>query len=756
MKIYRLKLENFKSHKDRELKFGNKNLIIGENGVGKSSIFHAILFSLFGKQALPYINASSISSLIRHGYSNMKVEIELIDNNVKYLIERSANNSGESDARIYRIDNEGKIMLANGVEIVNKKIRELLNIRRIEKFSDVLYIKQGDLGRYILLSGKEELTKKLENMFDIEFYSNIIKVIEGLIRDLEKEKEYLEREKSIIIKDIEMYKEIYGDKNVDELLKEVEKYNELLNKKDKLYKDYINVKTLYSSIDYNLLSQEDFIKNKKEELILEQNKLQEALINLKTELKNLKYEKYSEDLIKKSIEELEEIVKRLEIYKNLNISEISFKIREKEEILRDIKEFKNYENVSYEYEKVINDKNNLIKDNSTLESKLKEILEYIELLKKEINICPICKRELTEDLHKKLLDEYTKEITNIKSKLENNKRKLEEIEKKIKDLEYKHRRYIYIKEKLQSKIKIENIENEEKSIESELNKLKEDLKNYENYKLIEDTINYLKSKKISASISNIETQINNIKKELEDINKKIYKIESMKNNLEKINEIYRKYNYESLSDFERELNNIESEIKKYSNLKPELIKNYKEKTKKYEEITNKIKKIYKNINNLKILLSSLQRYVEKLRENLSKNLSVAFKYYFRKLYRYDDIVDVGIDLSKNRKGEMIFDIYVIKKIDNREIRKTINEAGLSGGQIKILDLALRLSIASLLKLNINTLLLDEPTESLDENNRISLAELLDSLKDYQIILCTHDELFKEKIEGELFEIKRNK
>jgi len=38
--------------------------------------------------------------------------------------------------------------------------------------------------------------------------------------------------------------------------------------------------------------------------------------------------------------------------------------------------------------------------------------------------------------------------------------------------------------------------------------------------------------------------------------------------------------------------------------------------------------------------------------------------------------------------------------------------------------------------------LDEPTESLDENIRLSLAQLISSLDNYQIILCTHDDLFK--------------
>ena len=125
------------------------------------------------------------------------------------------------------------------------------------------------------------------------------------------------------------------------------------------------------------------------------------------------------------------------------------------------------------------------------------------------------------------------------------------------------------------------------------------------------------------------------------------------------------------------------------------------------------------------------------------------------MYRYQDIIDVGIDIKESKvKDEKLFYIYIIKNIDGKSIKKYIDEAGLSGGQIKILDLALRLAIASILNLNISVLLLDEPTESLDENIRLSLAQLISGLDNYQIILCTHDDLFKDNVEGKIIEIKR--
>jgi len=229
----------------------------------------------------------------------------------------------------------------------------------------------------------------------------------------------------------------------------------------------------------------------------------------------------------------------------------------------------------------------------------------------------------------------------------------------------------------------------------------------------------------------------------------------MKKNLEKIKDIYKRNNLNSLHEFEDKINELDKEIKKYENLKPELIKNYKEKLNIYNNINEKLKNIGKNINNLRSLYNVLLKYIEVNREKLSKNLENAFRFYFKKLYRYQDIIDVGIDIKESKvKDEKLFYIYIIKNIDGKSIKKYIDEAGLSGGQIKILDLALRLAIASILNLNISVLLLDEPTESLDENIRLSLAQLISSLDNYQIILCTHDDLFKDNVEGKIIEIKR--
>jgi exonuclease SbcC len=751
MRINKIKLENFKIHKNLEINFDEKNIIIGENGVGKTSIFQAILFGLFGKDSLSSINISNVSSLIRIGSYNLNVELEISNGNTLYKIIRSSNNNGESKAILY----EGNKVISSGPDIVNKKIREILNINRVEKFTDVLYIKQGDLGRYINLSGKIELTKLLEKIFDIEYYSLILKVVEGLIKDLEKEKEYKEKERNLLSKDIELYKNIFGDRDIDKLLEEINKYLELKKIRDNIYKDYLELKTLESGIDYNLLTQENYLNQKLKEYEEKERELYDNILNLESERKNLKYENYSKDLLNSSLEYLENRKKELEYLENVDEKELEYKLKELKEIYSNIEKYIEYKNIENEIKNIDNKKKELENNIIILENKIREEEEYLNILNREISECPVCKRALDEDLHRKLLNQYRESLNKDKENLNKFKNEKNNLDKQYQEIENKYKYFLYIQGKIKDKINLSDIENEKIRIEKEINEISYKINQINEYKIIKDTINYIKKNELDKVIDNLRKEYQNIKNEINNIRYSLMKIENMKKNLEKIKDIYKRNNLNSLKEFEDKLNDLDREIKKYENLKPELIKNYKEKLNMYNNINEKLKNMGKNINVLRSLYSVLLKYIEVNREKISKNLENAFKFYFKKLYRYQDIVDVGIDIKESKvKDEKLFYIYVIKNIDGKTIKKYIDEAGLSGGQIKILDLALRLAIASILNLNINVLLLDEPTESLDENVRLSLAQLISSLDNYQVILCTHDDLFKDNVEGKIIEIKR--
>ena len=56
MQILSIHLKNIKPHRDRELNFvGGINVLSGNNGVGKSTIFEAIGYALFGVNASDFV-----------------------------------------------------------------------------------------------------------------------------------------------------------------------------------------------------------------------------------------------------------------------------------------------------------------------------------------------------------------------------------------------------------------------------------------------------------------------------------------------------------------------------------------------------------------------------------------------------------------------------------------------------------------------------------------------------------------------------
>ncbi|RDD52497.1 hypothetical protein BA065_01290, partial [Nanoarchaeota archaeon NZ13-N] len=390
-------------------------------------------------------------------------------------------------------------------------------------------------------------------------------------------------------------------------------------------------------------------------------------------------------------------------------------------------------------------------------NKVKNITKIIEILEgsKEKN-CPVCRKPLNQEEVNALLDEYRREMNKLNEDIKNIESDLLKKRQEIKEMEQKYIRYKYINEKLlEYNIPMDKLEDELNKINSEIEVIRGKLKLMDEYEIINGSISYLKLKDIDNAISKISEELNNLSTEMKEIMKKISSIDIMKKNLDRYNKIMEELGFRSLYDLENEIKKLDEELKKYENFKPELYKIYLEKLDKYNSLNEKIRKIRKNISLLNSLQIGLTRFIEKLRQSKTVRLSEEFRRHFRRLYRYEDIVDVRIDLKYGRNRERIFDIVVAKNVDGKIIYKNVGEAGLSGGQTKILDLALRLSLASIINPNFKVLMLDEPTESLDENVRFSLAELLDSLEGYQIILCTHDELFKEKMSGTVVRLDRS-
>ena len=110
MRLRRLTLRNFRSYRDCELRFGtgpgevNHAVIIGKNGVGKTTILDAVLWCLFGET-----RRSDVTSIVRLGAADTRVEVEFESGPERYLVRRKRAVHGKAtrgELDLYRREGE--------------------------------------------------------------------------------------------------------------------------------------------------------------------------------------------------------------------------------------------------------------------------------------------------------------------------------------------------------------------------------------------------------------------------------------------------------------------------------------------------------------------------------------------------------------------------------------------------------------------------------------------------------------------------
>lgn len=89
MQIISISLKNIKSHREKEIHFVNGiNVLSGDNGVGKSTIFEAIGYALFGVDARDFV--SNIERFITIGTKKGEISVTFAtDEDEIYRVSRS-------------------------------------------------------------------------------------------------------------------------------------------------------------------------------------------------------------------------------------------------------------------------------------------------------------------------------------------------------------------------------------------------------------------------------------------------------------------------------------------------------------------------------------------------------------------------------------------------------------------------------------------------------------------------------------------
>ncbi|EMR74474.1 AAA domain-containing protein [Thermoplasmatales archaeon SCGC AB-540-F20] len=569
-----LKLKNFRKFKDSLIEFPDGVTgVVGLNGAGKSTIFEAIAWVLYGSVAAR-TSADQIKRENAEHSDPCRVELGFIFGDDKYRVIREM--SGKSLATSASATINGKLV-ANGAEIVSKFIQKKLGMD-FKSFYTSIFAKQKELNALSSMNASERRPLILR-MLGIDALDDIIKeikfdkrnkdaVIDRLGQDLVDKNG---RNKTDVyqneIKNLEQKKD-----DLDLLLKKSTENITIAKKEvEALERRYVNAKKEYEKIQ----------KNK--EKLTEKKTLFESMEKLREEIKQL------QSKIKDRQQSIEKQQKKNEVFKNLEV-----------EIKTTESNLSKAEDATETIIKKIERKKTLIKSIEESVTDIDSKRKKIEKIGSDAK-CPTCERVLG--------DQYTALIQKFDEKKQ---KKGKEKESFLKTLKIEQNEY-------------ERLSREQRALQKKRNYLQTQLREKER---IDTTI-----KNVLTEINREEKEIEDKEKQLMKIGKVEFNLneyESVKRRVETLrNELD-----SSLKTFQEKKDRLNKAkidlVKKESDKKSVLqeIKNLQQKIKELEEFKKRIKEEKKNVQHLSMLneiMSSFRTYlISQIRPTLSLYASELF------------------------------------------------------------------------------------------------------------------------------------
>lgn len=443
MKPINLRISAFGPYKDEVnidfTKLGENGifLITGDTGAGKTSIFDAISFAIFGEVS----GSNRPIQTLRSDFADMNidtyVELEFVHKNRKYKILRNPSyekpkKKGEgftkksADASLEYDD-----VVVSGIKNVDIKIEEILGINA-KQFKQISMLAQGEFLK-ILFAESKERTEIFRKIFDTNIYNSIARKLKEKLKT--NEDKLKELKNSFITNTANILWEEEKNINLDNKINEIDIDNVLKELEQELEENK----------EENTNIEEEITKQEKEIKVIEENISKQEELNLKIEnykqllTKQNEYKKQEEEIEKlknkiaqnQKIREIikpkadkvnneKEIIKKLEkdldtIKRNIQIGNAKEKEHEKKvEIVNKIGEkYKEYNNY-LEIKKELLEKANIIKNIENLEITKNNYLKEYEQLEKEYKI-------INNEYLEKESEFFKEQVGIIAEKLEENK-----------------------------------------------------------------------------------------------------------------------------------------------------------------------------------------------------------------------------------------------------------------------------------------------------------------------------------------------
>lgn len=784
MILNKLELVNFKKYTNKTFSFEEGLIgIIGKNGSGKSTIFEAILFALYGelktKGAKDLIRNSSVSE--REAVS---VTLEFEFDGLTYKVVREfRGRSLTANAKFYKNEE----LVTTGAREVTNSIVNLVKMGR-ESFMHTLFASQKELTSLSNLK-PEDRKKMIRKLLGLEKIDAIETMLVEKSRELKREidafRGILLSSDEIIAKENLIKTHNENKTSINTTLSSKSNELEAIKQKEIEAKKELDLLQKTKEHKAKLSSELDLLKH-----TLELNKQQQT--NLSNEFLELQQKQKESVILEPFKVEYEELIIKLKEQQQLK--EIKLKIdglnreqiqlrdqyaKAKSDIAKLEFEVKDYEILKSKQKQLHNELEKVQPNIKDLEAKIKAINSLISGDQKIIDItksqifqieeigkgsnCPTCTRPL--------LEEYDKVISNLSSTIESIQK--EKIDKHT--------------------IELKRVEN----LKVTLDKQKDDLQNQIQELNTQITIIETKQKdlvNVNAHFKDVEAKGKKNKEELEELSTYSYDEKEHKEMIDKEQNLKQKYDdYVKLitliqrvpevqKDLEEIKKVIDQNIEAFTNKEVEInavVYDEKNHTNKLEEFTLLQKEkddITTVVNNFKVQIASIDGEIKTLQAALDTNKEHQSK-LFGKQQDVSDYEKIKISLSEFKtklnskvaprisqiasqlysqitKGKYQhievdndFDFYIYDEGQKFPIDR------FSGGEVDLANLVLRIAISKTLGElngagNIGFLAFDEVFGSQDETRRMEILEAFHTIKEQyrQIFLISHEIEIKEMFE----------
>ncbi len=355
MKIINLTLTAFGPFKEKQLidftRLGDESifLITGPTGAGKTTIFDAICYGLYGKASGSDRDHDSLRSDFAATDEETEVELLFELKQTTYLIKRKPKQSrpksrGEglvdvpATATLYQVTNDEEILMSSRIKDVNETIEQLIGLD-YDQFLKMIMIPQGEF-RKLISENSYDREKILQKIFRTHIYQSITNNLQVQAKEM---KSQLQKIQDSVIDQLsyvewDQAEEIRETWTIEESISHLELLmNQFEVTNQEADKDYQKKRAIYTKAQTHLREQTqlanefDQLVNEnetKEKLELQADEINQLRQTFKVAEQAAKIELYEEQLVSRANEAEIEVGKLAKLEQELKHEQERLRVRE--------------------------------------------------------------------------------------------------------------------------------------------------------------------------------------------------------------------------------------------------------------------------------------------------------------------------------------------------------------------------------------------------------------------------------------------